>query len=71
MLQEVGPLYGYFPKLSKSYLLLKGSYLENAAKTFRESEVKITKEGKKYLRTVIGSKTYKIPYTKLFVDVWN
>ena len=48
LLQQVGPFYGYFPKPSKSYLMVKEQYLEKAIDTFRGSEVKITTEGEKH-----------------------
>ena len=45
MLQQLGRLYGYFPKPSKSYLGVKEHYLEHVIEIFRKSEVKITMEG--------------------------
>ena len=59
LLQQVGPLYGYFPKPSKSYLVVKEQYLENAIETFRRSEVKTTTEGKKHLGAAVGIEDFK------------
>ena len=68
MLLQVGPLYCYFSKPSKSYLVVKGQYLKNAVKIFRGSEVKITTEGKKHLGTAIGIEDFKTSYVKSLVD---
>ena len=46
LLQQVGPLYGYFSNQSKSHLVVKEQFLENATETFRGSDVKITTEEK-------------------------
>ena len=70
LLQQVGPLYGYFSKPSKSYLLVKEQYLENAVETFRGSEVKITKKGKKHLGAAIGGEDFKASYVKSLADNW-
>ena len=65
------PLYGYFPKPSKSYLVIKEQYLENAIETFRGSVVKITTEGKKHLGATIRSEDFKASYVKSLVDNWH
>ena len=70
LMQQVGPLYGYFPKPSKSYLLVKEQYFENAIGTFRGNEIKITTEGKKHLGAAIGSEDCKASYVKSLVDNW-
>ena len=70
LLQKVGPLHGYFPKLSKLYLVVKEQYLENAIETFRGSEVKMTAKGKKHLGAAIGSEDFKASYVKSLVDNW-
>ena len=67
MLQLVGPLYGYFPKPSKCYLVVKGQDLENAIEIFRGSEVKITTERKKHLGAAIGNEDFKASYVKSLV----
>ena len=70
LLQQVGPLYVYFPKPSKSYLVVKEQYLENATEIFRGSEVKITTAGKKYFRAAFGSEGFKASYVKSLDDNW-
>ena len=70
MLQQVGPLYGYFPKPSESYLIVKEYFYENAKETFKNSEVKLTTEGKRYLGAIIGSTAYKETFMKSLVEGW-
>ena len=60
MLQQVSTSYGYFFKLSKSYLVVKEQYLENTIEIFGGCEVKIG--------TAIGSEDFKASYVKSLVD---
>ena len=49
-------------------MTVKEKYLENAVESFRGSEVKITKEGKRHLGALIGNEAYKKSYTRLLID---
>ena len=66
ILQWTGTLYGYFLKLSESYLIVQGQDQNNAVKIFRGSKVK--KEWRSHLGVVIRSQAFKISYTKLLGD---
>ena len=48
-------LYGYFPKPTKSYLIVKEKKMMEAQNLFANSRVDITAEGKRHLGAVIGS----------------
>ena len=65
-LSEYGPAFGYFPNAQKSWIVVKEDRLEEAKFLFKDTEVNITKEGRRYL----GS----IPYVRSFiqekVDSW-
>ena len=50
-----GPHIGYFPKPSKSWLIVKEQYYEDALKLFEDSSIQITTEGNRHLGAVIGS----------------
>ena len=50
-LTSVVPKYGYFPKASKSYLIVKEDQLPNAT-TFDNSNVNIVVEGKRHLGAI-------------------
>ena len=51
-LKEKGPLYGYFPKATKTWLIVKDEYLEEAKTMF--PDVNLTTEGHRYLGSFIG-----------------
>jgi len=56
-LQAMGPAYGYFPKPSKTYLIVKEEHLEEAQKLF--PDLQITTEGHRYLGSYIGTEAGK------------
>ena len=61
-LKSIGPKYGYFPKASKSYLVVKQDQLPNATPLFDNSNVNIRVEEKRHLGAIVGSETYKREY---------
>ena len=65
-----GPNLGYFPKASKSWLIVKVQHYESAIKLFEGSEVKITTEGNRHLGAIIGTAKYKEEYLSKTVDEW-
>ena len=70
ILQQQGPLFGYFPKPSKSYMIVKEQHYNNVVDVFMGSKVKVTSEGKRCLGAVIDSEAFKVSYGKSFVDDW-
>ena len=58
-INEIGPLLGYFPKASKSWLVVKPQLLDRATEIFEGTNVKITTEGQKYLGGFIGTESGK------------
>ena len=67
-LLEIGPKFGYYPKPSKSYLIVKEEHLEEARNLFEGTSIKITSSGKRHLGAVIGSQAYKEEYVNNIVD---
>ena len=67
-----GPLLGYFAKPSKSWLIVKDEYLEQAKVVFVGvfPEKQITSEGNKHLGAVLGSEENKISYVEEKVSRW-
>ena len=49
-----GSDYGYFLNASKTRLIVKEGYKDEAVSTFKGTQVVITEEGKKYLGSAIG-----------------
>ena len=70
-LTSIGPKYGYFPKASKSYLIVKEDQLPNATVLFHNSNVNITVKGKRHLGAITGSGGYKCEYVDELVKDWN
>ena len=70
-LTSIGPKYGYFPKASKSYLILKEDQLPNATALFGNSNVNITVKRKRHLGAIVASDGYKRGYVDELVKDWN
>ena len=70
-MKEVGPKHGYFPKPSKTYLIVKNPELvNNARRLFDNDGVTITTDGHKHIGAALGSQSFKEEYVKKKVDCW-
>ena len=69
-IQTRGPIFGYFPKPSKTWLIVKPEYLERAKELFADSDINITDQGHKYLGSYIGSDDGKAEFVKSQVEEW-
>ena len=66
--QEIGPNFGYYPKPSKTWLIVKPKYLKRAKDMF--PGISITDQGHTYLGSYIGSESGKAEFMKCQVDEW-
>ena len=66
-----GPKYGYNPKPSKSFLIVKQHYKEYAERIFAGSNIKITTEGARHLGAVLGDISFKEEYLRNEVQSWK
>ena len=57
-----GPKYGYHPKPSKSFLIVKQYYKEYGERIFAGSNINITTEGARNLGAVLGDFSFKEKY---------
>ena len=55
---KLGPGFGYFPNVSKTWLVVKNRYHSEAEVVFADTNVKITNEGWPYMGSAIGSSLY-------------
>ena len=69
-IQEVGPLFGYFPNARKSWLLVKEEFLSDAERVFSGSGVNITMEEKSYLGALLGTTSSKESAIAAKVNQW-
>ena len=65
-----GPKYGYNPKASKSWLIVKPEKYDRAMELFKDSNVQITMEGHKQLGASLGTMEFKEIYVKEMVEEW-
>ena len=67
---NIGPEYGYFTNASKTWLIVKEGYKDEATSTFEGTQVVITEEGQKYLGSGIGKETFIESYVQQKVTTW-
>ena len=67
---KFGPLLGYYPKASKSWITVKSGKYDETVKEFLNTNLNITTEGHKYLGGVIGSNRYNKVYANSLVNDW-
>ena len=70
-LYNTGPKYGYFPKPSKTILILKDrQFYDEAVTLFEHTEIEITLSGERHLGAVIGSQEHRDEYVKKKIRKW-
>ena len=66
-----GTSLGYFPKPTKTWLIVKEDKLEKAKRMFKETGIKITSDdGMRHLGAAIGSKDFKDSYVQQKILEW-
>ena len=69
-LSSLGPKAGYFPKASKSWLIVKPEMYDLAKELFTGTSINVTADGKRHLGAVLGTLQYRQLYVKSKVDEW-
>ena len=70
-LSNIGPGYGYFPKPSKTWLIVKDEEkFYQAKEIFRGTSINITTEGHKHLGAVVGTESFRHEYVSSKIAVW-
>ena len=67
---QFGPKLGYFPKPSKSWLVVKEERLEEANAIFADTGVNVTTKGRKYLGGFVGTREGAIKYVNELQEEW-
>ena len=67
-LSQLGPLFGYVPNASKTYLVVKDKYAATARRAF--SGIVISTDGQRHLGPALGHKDYTATYVTSKVQAW-
>ena len=65
---ESGPIFGYHPKPSKSWIIVKPQHLDEAKRLF--PELQVTDVGHKYLGSYIGAEEGKVEFIEEKIKEW-
>jgi len=63
-LNNHGPYIGYHPNASKSVLIVKEEFMQQAETLFADTNVQVTSSGNKHLGACVGSEVYKTEYVE-------
>ena len=69
--QQFGPGFGYYPKPSKTILIVKGGKEDAAEASFKDSEVKITTKGHRDLGAFIGTRLATSGFLADKIESWR
>jgi hypothetical protein len=69
-LRILGPKYGYFPKPSKCWLIVKEDVLAQARQIFENTGINITDEGQRHLGAAIGKRDFIKSFVHEKVKEW-
>ena len=71
ILNQAGPKFGYYPKASKTILIVKkAEHLEYANEIFANTGINITMTGERHLGAVIGSLEFRESYIEKKIEGW-
>ena len=70
-LQDLGPLYSYYPNAAKTWLIVKPPFLSGAQQIFDGTGVQVTVEGKRHLGAALGSHSLTDCYVSEKVELWS
>ena len=68
-LKRNGPLFGYYPEPTKTWLIAKPEFEERARELF--PDVNITTEGRKFLGSFIGSAEATTAFVNSKIEEWE
>ena len=70
-LVTVGPSYGYFVNAVKTWLITKEETHTRALDEFKDTQIRITQEGKPHLGAALGTSLYITEFVKAKVKNWS
>ena len=71
-MKGAGTSYGYNPKASKSYLIVKNQMmLQRAEEAFAGEGIQITAEGERHIGAPLGSEEFKSEFVSRKVTNWT
>ena len=70
-LKGIGPKYGYYPKPSKTYIVVKKEEdVERVKEIFGDDEIKITTKGHRHIGAALGSDDFKKEFVEKKIENW-
>ena len=70
-ISRIGPMFGYFPNPSKTWVITKEEFLSSARSAFDGTEVNLTSSGRPYLGTALGAEQFAQTFVSDKVQEWS